>query len=159
MLISTYTSMLTVHHINYVCKNDSLGYHLHFNGSFPLSTYRWPSCHLTNSVKALKRSKSTDHNQRNWPSGLTISSFTTKLLRVGALLSLKRALQNQYPNSIVMVPEFSLSVSFKKKKRWWQFRFLLLLHVYVCYQERCAAYGWLWQWQRWPPIGPTHRRQ
>jgi len=44
-----------------------------------------PSCHPTNSVKALKETQSTGPNQ--WP-GLILSSFSTRLLTQGALLPL-----------------------------------------------------------------------
>jgi len=51
---------------------------------------RCPSCHPTNSVKALKGTQSTDHNQ--W-SDLILSSSTTGLLMEGTLLHLHRLRQ------------------------------------------------------------------
>ena len=45
----------------------------------------WPSCHPTNSVRALKETQSVDCS--HWP-GLILSSYTTRLLKELALLLL-----------------------------------------------------------------------
>ena len=80
---------------DYGLASSSLVYFLYLlwnrNSGINAIDFLWdkqPSCHPTNSVRALKEIQSTDPNQGTSLTGLIISSSTTRLLRKDALLPL-----------------------------------------------------------------------
>jgi len=57
---------------------------------FTFTNHRCPSCHSTNSFKALNETQSAQHSQKKSSTGFNLFSLTTNRLREGTVLHLHR---------------------------------------------------------------------